>query len=140
MQRSTADPMKDYDPAGSQQKGPPGFAKAALFGLCPQCGAHSLFDGPTNFSARCRICALDYSIYNVGDGPAAFLTMAIGAIVIVLALIVDTAFRPPFWLHALIWIPVTAGLVVLLLRVTKAALLILEYRNQAGEGKIDTDI
>jgi uncharacterized protein (DUF983 family) len=131
--------MRDTGPSGSKQMGQSGLAKAALFGLCPQCDARALFDGPTNFSAQCRRCGLGYTKFNVGDGPAALLTMAIGALIIVLALIVDTAFRPPFWVHAVIWVPVTAGLVVILLRFTKAALLILEYRNQAGEGKMDKE-
>jgi surfeit locus 1 family protein len=61
-------------------KGQPGLAAAALFGLCPQCGAKGLFAGATKFAPKCGTCGLDYSRFNVGDGPAAFLTLIIGAI------------------------------------------------------------
>jgi uncharacterized protein (DUF983 family) len=135
----TDDYLTDTGSTRSNQKGQPGLAKAALFGLCPNCAAKTLFSGLTRFSEHCKTCGLDYTGFNVGDGPAALLTMAIGAFIIVLALIVDTIFRPPFWVHALIWVPFTAAMVVLLLRFTKAALLILEHHNRAGEGKMDID-
>ena len=44
-----------------QSKGQPGIAEAALFGLCPDCGSRTLFDGPIKFADRCRVCGLDYS-------------------------------------------------------------------------------
>jgi uncharacterized protein (DUF983 family) len=131
--------MIDPGPSGPNERGQPGLAKAALFGLCPQCHAKTLFAGPTNFSDICKACGLDYRGFNVGDGPAALLTLAIGAVIILLALTLDVAIRPPFWVHALIWVPVTAALVVVSLRAAKGALLILEYRNQAGEGTVDSD-
>jgi uncharacterized protein (DUF983 family) len=90
------------------------------------------------FADRCENCELDYNSFNVGDGPAAFLVMVIGALIIILALIADAAFRPPFWVHVVIWVPFTAGLTVLFLRMTKAALLAAEHRNRAKEaGKDD---
>ncbi len=115
-------------------EGQVGIFRSAFFALCPRCAARGLFEGPVKFSQNCRGCGLDYSAFNVGDGPAAFLTMAVGAIVILLAMLVETAFHPPFWVHAMIWVPVTAGLTIGLLRMAKAALLISEYRNKAAEG------
>ena len=114
-------------------EGRPGIVQVALYGLCPQCGAKTLFVGPARFAARCGACRLDYSAFNVGDGPAALLTLVIGALVIVLAMIVDVAFNPPFWIQALIWVPVTILLTIWSLRVAKAALLAAEYRNKARE-------
>lgn len=119
-------------------EGQPSIARAALFGLCPQCGHKTLFAGLGQFADRCANCGLDFSSYNVGDGPAALLTMGIGALIIVLALIVDTAFHPPFWVHVIIWVPFTAALTVVTLRMAKAALLAAEHRNRAREaGKSD---
>ena len=54
---------------------PPKLAEAALFGLCPRCGARTLFAGWTRFADNCRACGLDLTRFNVGDGPAAFLTL-----------------------------------------------------------------
>lgn len=121
------------------QEGQPGIAKAALSALCPRCGAKTLYAGWSKFADRCAACGLDFQSFNVGDGPAAFLTMVVGAIIIVLAILLDNAVRPPFWLHVLIWVPVTAAMTVWSLRVAKAALLAAEYRHRAGEGqKADT--
>jgi uncharacterized protein (DUF983 family) len=110
----------------------PSLTHAALAGLCPRCGARTLFAGWTRFADRCRACGLDLTRFNVGDGPAAFLTLIIGAVVVVLALWLQLAAEPAWWLHVLLWPPVTVAGVVLGLRVAKAALLQSEYRNKAG--------
>lgn len=120
----------------SLQKGQPGLVSAALFGLCPDCGAKTLFDGPVQFADRCDSCGLDYGAFNVGDGPAALLTMFIGALIITAAIAFDIALRPPFWVHVIVWVPLTAALVFLSLRFTKGALLIAEHRNKAKEGQL----
>jgi uncharacterized protein (DUF983 family) len=118
-------------------EGRPGIMQVALSGLCPQCGAKTLFAGPAKFAERCSSCGLNYSSFNVGDGPAALLTLVIGALVIVLAVLVDVAFNPPFWVQALIWVPFTVALTVISLRAAKGALLAAEYRNKAGEAGMD---
>ena len=123
------------DPS-SDTEGQPGIAVAALSGSCPKCGARTLFDGMIDFAPKCRACGLDFSQFNVGDGPAAFLTLIIGAVIVILALVVDSAFQPPIWVHALLWVPLTAVLVIGGLRACKAWLLISEYRRSAGEGQI----
>jgi len=76
----------------------------------------------------------------VGDGPAAFLTLGIGAFVTVAAIMLELTAHPPFWLHVLIWPLVTLGAVVGALRMGKGALLAVEYHNQAREGRIDTKV
>jgi len=111
------------------------MAEAALFGLCPQCGGRTLFAGPTRFAERCRACGLDLKRFNVGDGPAAFLTLIVGAVVVILALWLQLAARPAWWVHVLLWPPLTVAGVMLGLRVAKAALLQSEYRNKAEDGR-----
>lgn len=117
------------------QQGQPPVWRAALFGLCPECGAPTLFDGPVQFRAMCDACGLDYGRYNVGDGPAAFLTLIIGALLIALALTLDFAVNPPLWVHILLWVPLTAAAVVYGLRLAKGALLASEHQRQAAEGR-----
>lgn len=121
-------------------KGQPDILPAALFGLCPNCGQKTLFRSITAFADKCRACGLDYDKYNVGDGPAAFLTLIVGGLVLALALIVELNFYPPIWVHALLWFPLTIAAVVGSLRVSKGMLLVLEHRNQAREGSIDDGI
>lgn len=118
-------------------EGRPGIVQVALHGLCPQCGAKTLFAGAARFAPKCENCGLDYDSFNVGDGPAALLTLLIGALVIVLAVFIDIAFNPPFWVQAVIWVPFTAALTFWSLRAAKAALLAAEFRNKAGEAGVD---
>lgn len=120
----------------SDHKGQPGISTAALLGLCPKCGQKTLFGGLIQFAPRCRACGLDYSSFNVGDGPAAFLTMIIGALVTGLAIWFELAWHPPFWAHILLWVPLTSAAVIWGLRAGKAALLVAEFQQNAGEGKL----
>ena len=117
-------------------KGQPGATRAALFALCPRCGAKGLFKGLTQFAGNCPKCGLDYAKFNVGDGPAAFPTLIIGAGVATLAILVELRFEPPFWVHAVLWIPLTSAAVLWGLRAAKAALLGAEFRRSAGQGKL----
>ncbi|MEM8694927.1 MAG: DUF983 domain-containing protein [Pseudomonadota bacterium] len=114
--------------------------QSGIAGACPRCGAHTLFDGPVHFSDRCSACGLHYAGFNVGDGPAAFLTLIIGALVVALALTVELTIRPAFWVHVLLWVPFTVAVVIFGLRVAKGVLLSLEYRNAAHEGRLKDDV
>lgn len=123
MTRDTAEP----------REGQPGLAEAALLGLCPDCSEPTMFDGVLAFSPRCEGCGLDYSRFNVGDGPVALVTLLVGAITVGLAMWLQLSVEPPWWVHALLWIPITVALVVGGLRITKGLLLVTEYRNDARE-------
>jgi len=112
---------------------PPHPIKAALRGLCPRCGAQRLFASYLRFADRCPACGLDFRGFNVGDGAAAFLIMIVGALVSLIAIIVELRWSPPLWLHVLLWAPLTLLLTVGLLRIAKGLLLALEYRNAARE-------
>ena len=117
-------------------KPPTPLVRAALQARCPKCETGPLFAGWVRFAPRCRACGLDIAAFNVGDGPAAFLILIVGGLMTALALMLQLKAHPPFWVHILLWVPLTTVLVVFCLRVSKAALLILEYRNRAGEGKL----
>ncbi|MCF2515133.1 DUF983 domain-containing protein [Sphingomonas sp. G124] len=113
----------------------PSLAAAAFRGLCPNCGARTLFAGLARFAPKCRACGLDFASFNVGDGPAAFLILIVGAIVAVGAILLDQAVSPPWWLH-IIWLPIGAGLTILGLRIGKAALIYQEFKHRAREGRL----
>jgi uncharacterized protein (DUF983 family) len=113
----------------------PSLAAATFEGLCPRCGARTLFAGLARFAPACRSCRLDFASFNVGDGPAAFLILIVGAIVAVGAILLDQMVSPPWWVH-LIWVPIGAGLTIYGLRVGKAALIYQEYKHRAREGRL----
>jgi uncharacterized protein (DUF983 family) len=109
---------------------------AAIKGLCPRCGNRTLFAGLATFAPKCRACGLDFDAFNVGDGPAAFLIFIVGGIVVGLAIVTQVKVSPPWWVHVLLWVPLTAILTIGLLRIGKGLLLALEYRHRAREGRI----
>jgi uncharacterized protein (DUF983 family) len=108
---------------------------AAAAGACPRCNSKTLFDGWTSFAPRCTSCGLDFSAFNVGDGPAAFLILIVGAILTAGAITLELAFQARFWVH-FIWLPIGLALTVFGLRFGKALLLAQEYRHRAGEGRL----
>ena len=116
-----------------KREGQPGMVEAALLGLCPACHEGTMFDGMLAFSQRCEKCGLNYSRFNVGDGPAALVTLVVGAITVGLAMWLQLSVEPPWWVHVLLWVPITLALVVGGLRLAKALLLASEYRNDARE-------
>ncbi|MDP8994726.1 MAG: DUF983 domain-containing protein [Pseudomonadota bacterium] len=109
--------------------------RAALRGLCPRCGARTLFRGVATFAPHCRACGLDFAAFNVGDGPAAFLTLLIGAAVTALAIALELSLQPAWWVHVLLWPPLATIAVLFALRHAKAAMLVLEYRHDAREAR-----
>ena len=114
----------------------PTLSAVALRGLCPRCAAKTLYRGLAGFAPKCRACGLDFAGFNVGDGPAAFLILIVGALVTGLAVALELSAEPPFWVHILLWLPLTAALVVGSLRLAKGLLLALEYRHRAREGRV----
>jgi uncharacterized protein (DUF983 family) len=100
---------------------------------CPGCGKGALFEGLLAVRARCDVCGLDLGGHDSGDGPAVLAIMIVGFIVVGLALVVEVKYQPPFWLHALLWLPLTLGLGILLLRPLKAWLVGEAYHRRRSE-------
>ena len=73
---------------------------------------------------------LDLTAQDAGDGPAVFVILFLGAIVVGLAALVEINFAPPIWVHLLLWPPVIVVGAVALLRPLKAGLIALQYRHR----------
>jgi len=112
---------------------------AGLAGRCPACGRGKLFSGYLTLAPRCNVCGLDYSFAEAGDGPAVFVILITGFIVVGAALFVEMAYAPPYWLHALIWGPLAILLPLLLLRSFKGVLVALQYKHKAEEGRLASE-
>jgi uncharacterized protein (DUF983 family) len=109
----------------------------ALSAFCPHCGEGRLFKGYLTLASRCSSCGLDYDFADAGDGPAVFVMMLIGFVIVGAALIVEFRYRPPLWLHLLLWIPLATGAALAVLRPMKALMIALQSRNRAAEGRRD---
>ena len=103
---------------------------------CPRCGKGRLFQGFLALRPRCETCGLDFSFADSGDGPAVFVILVTGFIVVGAALYVEMVYSPPYWLHAALWGPLAILLPLLLLRSFKGVLIALQYKNKAQEGRL----
>ena len=110
---------------------------AGLLGRCPRCGRGNLFKGFLNVADCCPDCDLDYAKVDTGDGPAVFIILVAGFFIVGLALIVEVSYQPPYWVHAIIFLPLALGVPLGLLRPFKATLIALQFHNRAREGRQD---
>ena len=114
----------------------PSIIASSLLGRCPRCGKGPLFAGYLRIAPRCAHCCLDYALFDVGDGASVFVILLVGFLVVGAALIVEIAWSPPYWVHAVLWLPAIAILTFGGLRLVKSTLMVLQYKHQAREGRI----
>ncbi|MBI3196798.1 MAG: DUF983 domain-containing protein [Rhodospirillales bacterium] len=103
----------------------------ALRGACPRCGRGRLFGGLLTVVDRCSVCDLDLRGNDAGDGPAVFVILGLGAIIMIGVFWVEFHYEPPWWLHVLLWGPLTFGLAVWMLRFLKALLIAQQYTHRS---------
>ena len=111
----------------------------ASLGRCPSCERGKLFSGYLTLAPRCNVCGLDYGFADSGDGPAVFVILVTGFIVVGAALIREMVYSPPYWLHAALWGPLAILLPLVLLRSFKGVLIALQYKNKAEEGRLASE-
>jgi uncharacterized protein (DUF983 family) len=117
----------------------PTVTESALRGIackCPRCGKGKLYAGFLTLAPRCASCGLDYAFIDAGDGPAVFIIMLAGAIVVASALIVEVKYQPPYWVHAVLWLPLIVVTTLLPLRAMKSLLIALQFHHKAAEGQL----
>ena len=103
---------------------------AGLRCRCPACGRGALYRGFLSVVPECAVCGQDLRPREEGDGPAVFAILLLGAVVVGLALWTELRFEPPFWLHGVLWAPLTLAGAVALLRPLKATFIALQFRNR----------
>jgi uncharacterized protein (DUF983 family) len=110
---------------------------SGLAGRCPNCGEGHLFDGFLKVAPRCEACGFDLAAADSGDGPAVFVILIGGFVVAFAALFTEIAYRPPIWLHLVLWLPLTVVVCLALLRPFKGAMLAAQFMNKASEARRD---
>jgi uncharacterized protein (DUF983 family) len=65
-----------------------------------------------------------------GDGPAVFVILILGFLVVGLAILVEATLEPPLWVHMAVWPPFILVVAMGMLRPLKALLLALQYRHR----------
>jgi uncharacterized protein (DUF983 family) len=105
---------------------------AGLLCRCPRCGQSPLYDGLLTIRERCETCGLDLRAQDAGDGPAVFVILILGFIVVGLAALVEIKLEPPLWVHVALWPAIILGGAIYMLRVLKALLIALQFRHRAA--------
>jgi uncharacterized protein (DUF983 family) len=112
-----------------------GSIRAGLTCACPRCGRGKLFKGFLTLRPRCEACGLDYGFADAGDGPAVFIMLLAGFIVVGAALIVEALYHPPYWVHAVLWLPLIVIVTLGPLRPMKGLMIALQYHHKAEESR-----
>jgi uncharacterized protein (DUF983 family) len=110
-------PQRDF--AAAMQRG--------LMGRCPNCGKGRLFRKFLKVADTCPVCGEDLHHHRADDAPAYFVILIVGHIIVPVALAVETAYAPSYWLHAALWLPLTVGMSLYLLQPIKGALVSLQW-------------
>jgi len=110
---------------------------AGLKGRCPRCGEGRLFSGFLGIADRCGACGLDFGPADTGDGPAVFAILFLGFVVTFGALAIEVLYAPPYWVHAVLWAPLTGLGALAMLRPLKGVLACLQYHHGAREARGD---
>ena len=116
---------------------PPSPFVAGLSARCPGCGKGKLFQNFIALRPRCEVCGLDYGFADAGDGPAIFIMLFGGFIVVGAALLVEVMYRPAYWVHAALWGPLILLVTLGPLRAVKGLLIALQFHHKAAEGRYD---
>jgi uncharacterized protein (DUF983 family) len=109
-----------------------------LAGKCPRCGQGPLFKGFLTVNPVCPNCGLDLKFADSGDGPAVFVTLFAGFIVLGIALWTELVYEPPIWVHLVIFLPLTLIVCLGLLRPLKGIMVAVQYRNRAEQGRLQS--
>jgi uncharacterized protein (DUF983 family) len=94
---------------------------------CPACGVGAMFRRYLKVADTCPQCGEELHHHRADDAPAYFTIVIVGHIVVSLVLAVEMAYRPPRWLHAALWLPLTVILTLAFLPSVKGALVGLQW-------------
>lgn len=94
---------------------------------CPACGIGSMFEGYLTVRDSCPACGEELHHHRADDAPPYFTIVIVGHIIVSLVLSVEIAFQPPFWVHALLWGPLTLIACLSLLRPIKGGLVAYQW-------------
>jgi uncharacterized protein (DUF983 family) len=104
-----------------------GAMTRGLRGRCPRCGEGPLFRSPLKVAENCPVCGEDYTPQRADDFPAYIVIFIVGHIVVPLAVAVEQAFSPAYWVHLALWLPLAIILCIALLQPVKGAIVALQW-------------
>jgi uncharacterized protein (DUF983 family) len=94
---------------------------------CPNCGKGQIFRAFLKVADRCEVCGEELHHHRADDLPAYLVIVIVGHLVIPLILHVEVAYEPAYWVHAVLWLPLTLALALALIQPVKGAVIALQW-------------
>lgn len=119
-------------PDGESQntKGQPGITQAALFGLCPRCGAKGLWVGLGALAERCPSCGLEFERHEPRGRGMYLVVLPLMILLVLAALKLDELVRLPVWALVALWGALVPAVVTIALRYAKATVLMTRLEKE----------
>ena len=107
--------------------------KLEIRGRCPRCGHGSVFKSYLKITDSCPVCRLGLEGHDVGDGPVVPAILLIGGIVSAMAFYTEIKYQPPYWLHAVLWLPMIVVATMVTLPAIKGIAIALQHRFRSTD-------
>lgn len=89
--------------------------KRGLRCRCPACGEGRMFTSYLKVAPACDRCGEELHHHRADDAPPYLTIMVVGHVVVPMLMWIELAYEPALWIHALIWLPLTVIMSLLLL-------------------------
>ena len=99
-----------------------------LRGKCPACGKGDMFRAFLKVADRCDACGEELHHQRADDFPAYLVIVIVGHLVVPLILHVEMVYEPAYWVHAVLWLPLTLALSLLLIQPIKGMVIAMQWR------------
>ena len=98
-------------------------------GRCPACGEGRLFRSFLKVNESCSECGEELHHHRADDFPAYLVIVIVGHLVVPLVLHVEMAYQPAYWIHAVMFLPLTLALALALalIQPIKGAVIALQW-------------
>ena len=101
--------------------------KRGLLGRCPACGEGPLFRAFVKVADHCEACGEAFRHHRADDFPAYLVIVLVGHLVVPLAMWIEIAYTPDYWIHALLWTPLILVMSLGLLQPIKGAIVAMQW-------------
>lgn len=95
---------------------------------CPNCGEGNLFKAYLKSVEHCSVCNEEYHHHRADDLPAYFAIMIVGHIIVTAAIWVERHYQPDYWIHILLWLPLSVAITLAILQPIKGAAIAIQWR------------
>ncbi len=103
------------------------YLMRGMMGRCPACGEGKLFRAFVKVADRCNACGEDLHHHRADDFPAYLTIFLVGHLVVPIAMYVEIAYQPSYWLHTFLWAPMVIILSIGLLQPIKGMIVALQW-------------